>query len=62
MKIYETMRQLNPDFFIHSGDYVYADNPIVAQVQLDDGSIWKNITTPEKSKVAFCPLSLNSSK
>lgn len=52
MKIYETMRRLNPDFFIHSGDYVYADNPIVAQVQLDDGSIWKNITTPEKSKVA----------
>jgi alkaline phosphatase D len=52
MKIYETMRQLNPDFFIHSGDYVYADNPVVAQVQLDDGSIWKNITTPEKSKVA----------
>jgi alkaline phosphatase D len=52
MKIYETMRKLNPDFFIHSGDYIYADNPIQAEVKLDDGSIWKNITTEEKSKVA----------
>jgi len=52
MKIYDAMRLLNPDFFIHSGDYIYADNPIKAEVKLDDGSIWKNITTPEKSKVA----------
>ncbi len=52
MKIYETMRQLNPDFFIHSGDNIYADGPIQAQVTLDDDTIWKNITTPEKSKVA----------
>src|SRR5919202_2876403 len=52
MRIYETMRQLNPDFFIHSGDTIYADNPILPEVKLDDGSIWKNITTPEKSKVA----------
>ncbi|GAB4195630.1 MAG: alkaline phosphatase [Coleofasciculaceae cyanobacterium] len=52
MKIYEAIRQLNPDFFIHSGDTIYADNPIQSQVKLDDGSIWKNLTTPEKSKVA----------
>ncbi len=52
MKIYETIRQLKPDFFIHSGDYIYADGPIEAEVKLDDGSIWKNIVTPEKSKVA----------
>ncbi len=52
MKIYESIRQLNPDFFIHSGDTIYADNPIQAEVKLDDGSIWKNLTTPEKSKVA----------
>src|SRR5262245_47175516 len=25
MKIYETMRQVAPDFFIHSGDNIYAD-------------------------------------
>ncbi|AFZ57827.1 alkaline phosphatase D family protein [Anabaena cylindrica FACHB-243] len=52
MKIYESIRKLNPDFFIHSGDYIYADNPIKSEVSLDDGSIWKNITTEEKSKVA----------
>lgn len=52
MKIYETMRRLNPNFFIHSGDTIYADGPIQPEVTLDNGSIWKNITTPEKSKVA----------
>jgi alkaline phosphatase D len=52
MKIYESIRQLKPDFFIHSGDYIYADNPIQAEVKLEEGKIWKNITTEEKSKVA----------
>lgn len=52
MKIYETIRRLNPNFFIHSGDTIYADGPIQPEVTLDNGSIWKNITTPEKSKVA----------
>ncbi|MFH7025479.1 MAG: alkaline phosphatase D family protein [Heteroscytonema crispum UTEX LB 1556] len=52
MKIYEQIRQLKPDFFIHSGDCIYADVPIQSEVKLDDGSIWKNITTEEKSKVA----------
>jgi len=52
MKIYHTMHQMQPDLFIHSGDYIYADGPIEAEVALDDGSIWKNLTTPEKAKVA----------
>ncbi|ARV61225.1 alkaline phosphatase [Nostocales cyanobacterium HT-58-2] len=52
MRIYETIRKLNPDFFIHSGDTIYADGPMQSEVKLDDGSIWKNIITPEKSKVA----------
>lgn len=52
MKIYETIRRLNPDFFIHSGDTIYADGPIQAEVKLDDGRIWKNVTTPAKAKVA----------
>ncbi len=42
MKIYETMRQLKPQFFIHCGDCIYADGPIQSEVKLDDGSIWKN--------------------
>ena len=52
MKIYETIRRLKPDFFIHSGDYIYADGSLESEVKLDDGTIWKNIVTPEKSKVA----------
>lgn len=52
MRIYDTMAQLAPDFFIHSGDTIYADNPIQAEVELADGSIWKNVVTEEKSKVA----------
>ncbi|MBO0800965.1 MAG: alkaline phosphatase D family protein, partial [Blastocatellia bacterium] len=52
MKIFEAMRALTPDLFIHSGDSIYADGVILPEVTLDDGSIWKNLTTPEKSKVA----------
>ena len=52
MKIFEKMRQLNPDLFIHSGDSIYADGPIKSEVKLDDGSVWRNLVTPEKSKVA----------
>jgi alkaline phosphatase D len=52
IKIFETMRQLQPDFFIHSGDIIYADNPLESEVLLSDGTIWRNITTEAKSKVA----------
>jgi alkaline phosphatase D len=52
MKIFETMRRLNLDFFINSGDNIYADGPIQKEVRLDDGRIWKNVVTAEKSKVA----------
>jgi alkaline phosphatase D len=52
MKIYEVMRQAQPDLFIHCGDTIYADGPLKAEVALADGKVWKNIVTPEKSKVA----------
>lgn len=52
MRIYETMRKLQPDFFIHCGDTVYSDNPLVETVSLADGRIWRNLITPEKSQVA----------
>lgn len=52
MKIYEAMRRARPDFFIHSGDTIYADGVIQAEVKLDDGRVWKNVVTPEKAKVA----------
>jgi alkaline phosphatase D len=52
MRIYETIRQAQPDFFVHSGDNVYADGPIAATVALPDGGTWRNLTTEAKSKVA----------
>jgi alkaline phosphatase D len=52
MKIFEAMRRRQPDFLIHSGDAIYADGVILPEVKLPDGSIWKNVTAPEKSKVA----------
>lgn len=52
MRTYETMRRLGPDFFIHSGDTIYADGPLQETVTLRDGSVWRNVVTPEKSKVA----------
>lgn len=52
MKLYETMRRTAPDFMVHSGDTIYADGPIPAEVKLSDGTIWRNVITEEKSKVA----------
>ena len=49
---FEAVRRLNPDFFLHSGDTVYADGPLQERVQLPDGRVWRNLVTPEKSKVA----------
>lgn len=50
--IYQAMAKLDPDFFLCSGDNIYADGPIAATAALPDGSTWRNITTEEKSKVA----------
>lgn len=56
MKIYEAMRQVAPDFFIHSGDNIYADGPLQPEVTDTDGNvIWRNAyldEIPEKTKVA----------
>jgi alkaline phosphatase D len=52
MRTYATMQRNRPDFFIHSGDTIYADGPIAAEVKLPNGGVWKNIVTEEKSKPA----------
>ena len=51
-RIFDAMRRASPDLFIHSGDSIYADNPILPEVALDDGTVWRNLVTPEKSHVA----------
>ncbi len=52
MKIYEAMRKVDPLFFIHSGDTIYADGVIKESVIAENGKVWTNLVTPEVSKVA----------
>ena len=52
MTTYATMRRQRPDFFIHSGDTVYADGPLEERVTLANGETWHNLVTSEKRKVA----------
>jgi alkaline phosphatase D len=46
------MADRTPDLFLHSGHTVYADGPLTETVALPGGRTWRNIVTPEKSKVA----------
>src|SRR5437773_2093826 len=47
-RLFKAMHDLRPDFFVHSGDHIYADNPLQKEVKLDDGTIWKNVVTEAK--------------
>lgn len=52
MRTYATMALHEPDFFIHSGDTIYADGPMQDTVEIE-GGIWRNTTlTDEVRKVA----------
>jgi alkaline phosphatase D len=42
MTCYEAMRLARPDFFIHCGDTIYADNPMRDEVGLPGGGVWRN--------------------
>lgn len=52
MLTYASMLGTEPDLFINLGDAIYADAPLQAEVRLDDGRVWKNLTVEAKSKVA----------
>ena len=53
MWTYATMAGHQPDFFLHSGDTIYADGPMTDTVEKDGTVIWKNTTLiDEKRKVA----------
>lgn len=51
-RLYEAMRRVRPDFFIHQGDQIYADGPLSETVALPGGQSWRNIVTPAKARVA----------
>lgn len=52
MPIFGAMAARRPDFFLNSGDTVYADGPLQEEVTLPDGRVWRNVVIPEKLKVA----------
>jgi alkaline phosphatase D len=52
MRGYRAMDNTQPDFFIHSGDTIYADGPLAETVVEKDGQVWRNLVTEEVSKVA----------
>ena len=53
MRTYATMAQHRPDFFLHSGDTIYADGAMQDTVEKDGQTIWKNtVLIDEKRKVA----------
>lgn len=49
---YAAIRNAAPAFLLHSGDLMYADNPILPEQRLADGRIWRNITNARVARVA----------
>ena len=52
MRGYAAMHATMPDFFLHSGDTIYADNPIPETLEVAGEPTWRNLVTEETSKVA----------
>ncbi|ALN91406.1 alkaline phosphatase D family protein [Lysobacter gummosus] len=52
MRIFEAMRLRDPDFFLHSGDTIYADGAIAAEAPAENGRIWRNLVAEGVHKVA----------
>jgi alkaline phosphatase D len=49
---YAAIHRAAPAFFLHSGDLIYADNPILAEATLADGRVWRNVTNERVARVA----------
>ncbi|WP_088818282.1 alkaline phosphatase D family protein [Kytococcus aerolatus] len=52
MRSYAAMAATDPDFFIHSGDTIYADGPMEETVIEPDGHVWRNLLIDEVTHVA----------
>jgi alkaline phosphatase D len=49
---YAALRAAEPAMLVHSGDLMYADNPIAAAQPTPDGRIWRNVTNERVARVA----------
>lgn len=52
LRMYDTMTRAESDLFIHVGDTVYSDQPLEKEMRAGDGTIFRNLVTEAKSKVA----------
>ncbi|WP_462417253.1 alkaline phosphatase D family protein [Kytococcus sp. Marseille-QA3725] len=52
MRTYAAMAATEPDFFLHSGDTIYADGPMEETVVEPDGNVWRNLLIDEVTEVA----------
>ena len=52
MAIFGAMADRRPDFFVHSGDAIYADGPVPETQKQNDGATYANVTSPAKDHVA----------
>lgn len=52
LRMFDALHRAEPDVFVHSGDIIYADQPLEPTVPLDDGTVWRNLVTDAKAKVA----------
>lgn len=43
MVAYKAMLDTRPDLFIHSGDNIYGDGPMLPEVVEPDGQVWRNV-------------------
>lgn len=51
-RILEAMARLEPELFVCSGDLVYADDPLLPEVALAGGGVWRNRMVPAKTRPA----------
>lgn len=52
LTLFRAMRAQEPAFFLHSGDLIYGDNPILPSVTLPDGRVWRNVSDEIMARVA----------
>jgi alkaline phosphatase D len=52
LRIFDTILRTEPDVLLEIGDTIYADHPLVERKSLLDGSVWENVVTDYKLKIA----------
>jgi alkaline phosphatase D len=51
-RIFDAMARMRAELFVCSGDLIYADDPLLPEVKLPDGRVWRNQDWRQKARVA----------